>query len=305
MNAQKSKSQQPEAQTTPAQQDLSYLYEDPDPIAQLEPQAEFHMIRMGFSDARELNGERINGDKFSCEAFPRQNNSELYLIPLLVKSNARSAFLTPWKQGENRGPDCTSQDGITPQKPLQYAGQTITNCAACPLWGFGKDYPCGDRPIFYGLAYFPEENDLVPVMASIPATSVKVFRQFEVDLAKQVQVDGELRDIPYYLRWVKLTNSINAKGRWSWDFKPLPLNHQEPKLPPAVPQHLVEEVKKVLQVAQRKHNQAAAPQLASTAPAAQLPGQTQTPQNPQPQPLQNPGIFDMTKAAEQEAQADY
>ena len=238
--------------------------------------AEFSALRYGHPGAIEVGGKAVQGNKFSAEGFPEQELEEIYLIPLYLNPNARSMYLDIYSSGEAKPPDCRSQNGVTPLKPLELNGVQITRCGDCPLFGYGRGFKCRTKPTLIGLAYFPDYNDLlVPVRKEIPGTSAKNFNSMARQLTMSVLLGITAVNIPYYKRIIRLTPEfITAKNVWGWNFEVLNAQSQY-GVPNFVPEHLIPEVEKFLGIA-RSFVQIPqiAPALTGESKLAQLPVQS-------------------------------
>lgn len=205
---------------------------------------------------------------YSCDGFPYDSVKTFLMIPLVVVPPKRDMYWQEWASGKSSPPDCTSYDGIKPIKPLNINGQEITECAKCSLYGFSKNYKCHDAALLMGLAYFPEQGDLlVPFKKAIPKTSTPAINQLAANLNRPVIVGDKQIRLKPYTRIVRVSTTVENKGDYTsamylFDLIRTPLPGQPPSQdPPFVPQHLVEQIEKMYRLAQGVVAQYQLPQL--------------------------------------------
>lgn len=206
---------------------------------------------------------------FSCDGFPYDSVKSFLFIPLYVNPSKRDMYLNEWDSSNPIPPNCTSYDGITPIAPLELNGKTITECAGCSLYGFGRNFRCKDAPVIMGLAYFPELGDtLVPIKKTIPSTSTKAVNQLAASLNRPVIVGANLRQLKIFTRIIRVSSVAATSGNYNiskfvFDLIAPPLPGQPPSSdPPFVPEHLIEQIQKMFGMAKGLVAQYQTPQIA-------------------------------------------
>lgn len=118
--------------------------------------------------------------------------SEKTLEAIVVSANLRSRAwfrLAPEDAGDSTAPDCTSADGITGMgnpSPDEAKEPAAHECATCPFAQWGSDRREGGRgqdcSVRGSLVVFIPQVAM-PVIVSIPRTSIKSFQKYAMQLA--------------------------------------------------------------------------------------------------------------------------
>lgn len=217
--------------STPMTDDLKYLDEytlAPDEaVGDITTDATFNPIEgFGHPNGVEIEpGIYTEKSKFSAKGFPRQNLDEFLFIPLYLNGKARVMYWETYSGG-TQPPDCSSNDGVYPLKPLSLQHGVITECRYCPLYGFSKEYKCRGKANMIGFAYFPEENELlVPVRKTIPGLSLENFNDMTQQLNDPVLLGGTPKRIPMHTRLVRVSAIMKQNKAYgvmaTWGFEVL------------------------------------------------------------------------------------
>lgn len=112
-------------------------------------------------------------------AFTVRDTPVEELRGVIVHSQYGRAYWPSAFSGGGEAPDCSSIDGKTgtPAPEAQVAGGA---CAQCPMNQFveGMGKPCKES---WTLAIVPE-GDLLPILVSVPAASIKAWQAYKLDL---------------------------------------------------------------------------------------------------------------------------
>ncbi|MGM5482333.1 MAG: hypothetical protein ACQESF_02620 [Nanobdellota archaeon] len=173
----------------------------------------------GFAEAAEVNlgGESLRmsdldriklpsggGKSFSVESDGEQEDVK-EITGVIIKART---IRTYWKEsieeaGGGNPPDCASDDGITGW------GDPGGDCTKCSLGKFTKDEDgkqdipeCSEKRILF----IKRDEDLFPSIFILPPTSLKVFRQYMVKLAKKGKAANNV------ITKITLTVDQNPKG---------------------------------------------------------------------------------------------
>lgn len=214
-----------------------YLDEFAGEVPTVKQELKFQSIIYGAPNPRKMeDGVTIaRSDKMSCEAFPEQNLDGFNSYILDLNLNSRSLYIDAYQAGKAAPPDCSSANGLNPDKPFNLNGQVITNCNLCPMNKRGQktvkgEPKCERKTIVHGVAEFEQGDNpplYVPWVKRLSFTSRSAAETLNNKLGAPYKLStGKLAYLPAYMYKVYVfaaqTDKSDGGIMNTWGFKVLP-----------------------------------------------------------------------------------
>lgn len=126
------------------------------------------------------------------------------LLGVIVHHHPINTYWEHDFDGSNNLPDCSSMDG---KRGVDNKTGEVRDCASCPFNQFGSGKNGGKACKNGHRIYLLRENELLPILLTLPPTSLKAFKEY---LAKRLVMKGKRST--EVLTAIKLEREKNGDG---------------------------------------------------------------------------------------------